>query len=90
VPVVAGLQVGAIMLGAVTESFQVQVADVWRDNSVWVALRMVPSVAVPWFLLWLVVGTVVSTRLPGRSTTPATNPRRDRVSDFPDDVLVTK
>ena len=59
-PVVAALQVGAIALGAVTESFLVSIDDVWTDNSLWLAVREVPAVAGTWMAVWAVVGVMAS------------------------------
>jgi alpha-1,2-mannosyltransferase len=59
-PVVAAMQVGAIMLGAVTETFLVNIDDVWTDNSLWLALRGVPATAGTWMALWAVVGVMAS------------------------------
>lgn len=59
-PVVAAMQVGAIMLGAVSESFLLGIDDVWTDNSLWYALREVPATAGTWMALWVMVGVVVS------------------------------
>jgi alpha-1,2-mannosyltransferase len=43
---VLGLQLGAIGLGAISHGFLVRQQDVWRDNSLWLAVRHYPSVLV--------------------------------------------
>ena len=59
-PVVGALQVGAIGLGAVSETFLLPLDDVWSDNSLVAAFRTVPGVAGVWMALWLLVGLVCS------------------------------
>lgn len=48
---VAGIQFAAISLGAVTESYLLDLEDVWRDNSYLYALRTKPAFAIPWTLI---------------------------------------
>lgn len=60
VPVISALQVAAIGLGAVTESFFVNIDDVWTDNSLWLAIREDPAAVLLWMSLWLLVGLVGS------------------------------
>lgn len=69
-PILASIQVGAIMLGAVTESFLLEKADVWSDNSLWLALREVPAVVVPWMLIWAVIGIFLSLMVERRMEDP--------------------
>jgi alpha-1,2-mannosyltransferase len=65
-PALLGLQAGAIAWGAVTETFFLPPEDVWRDNSLWLALRHFPVVVVVWLLLWTLGAVLVARRLHDR------------------------
>ncbi len=60
---IVGLQAGAIALGAITEGFYVTTDDVWRDNSLWLALRHYPLIVGAWLLLWVLGAMLVARRV---------------------------
>jgi hypothetical protein len=61
-PAVVGAQFAAIALGSVFDIFYVVDDEVWRDNSLWLALRTLPLLAGSFLALCFVVG-VLATRL---------------------------
>lgn len=50
-PLVVGLQVSAISLGACLDGFYVRLQDVWTDNGVLAGLRVAPALTIGWFVL---------------------------------------
>ena len=56
---ILGLQLAAISLGAIKDTFYVSVTSVWSDNSFWLALRSYPMVVGTWLAMFLVVGALM-------------------------------
>jgi alpha-1,2-mannosyltransferase len=67
-PPVLALQVAAVSIGAINESYFIEVERNWVDNSFWVALRYQPGVVGVWLLLCLALGLLVTVMLNRRGT----------------------
>jgi hypothetical protein len=62
VPVVLAVQVAAFTIGAMLEAYFVDLDDVWRDNSFWLALRYNPEVVGGWLAFCLAIGVLAAIR----------------------------
>lgn len=75
---VLGVQLAAFLIGGTTLTFYVPMADAWRDNALWLALREFP---VLWVLIALVVGLCLLVQV---AATAATRDLRRRATyDLP-------
>jgi hypothetical protein len=62
VPIVIAVQVAAFTLGAMVEAYFVDVDDVWKDNSFWLALRYNPGVVGGMLAIFVAIGLLVAIR----------------------------